>query len=90
MKTVLTIILAACLWPATALGQSAPVVIEYYHVDALGSVRAVTNAAGAEVRRHEYAPFGEELTTVMGAGSVRFVGKERDTETALDYSMARF
>ena len=90
MNRVLAIILAACLWPAAALAQSAPVVVEYYHVDALGSVRAVTNAAGAEVRRHEYAPFGEELTTVIGAGSIRFVGKERDAETGLDYSMARF
>ena len=34
--------------------------IEYYHVDALGSVRAVTDQTGAVVRRHDYFPFGEE------------------------------
>ena len=37
-------------------------VVEYYHVDALGSVRAVTDAQGQVLRRHDFRPFGEELS----------------------------
>ena len=34
-------------------------VVEYYHLDAIGNVRAVTNAAGQVVERHDYLPFGD-------------------------------
>jgi RHS repeat-associated protein len=73
-------------------------VIEYYHLDAIGSVRAVTNGAGQVVERHDYLPFGEECTTgpcaanlALGGGQPRkFTGKERDAETGLDYFGARY
>ena len=72
--------------------------VEYYHLDALGSVRAVTDQTGAVVERHDYLPFGEECTTGAcasnpGAGAGRpkkFTGKERDSETGLDYFEARY
>ena len=83
------VLLALVLGAPLSAAAQAPTV-EYYHVDALGSVRAVTNASGGVVRRHDYAPFGEELATVLGADQTRFVGRERDVETGLDYSMARF
>ena len=62
----------------------------YYHLDALGTVRAVTNAMGAVVRRHDYAPFGEEVAPIAGSDRRRFTGKERDAETGLDYFSARY
>ena len=62
----------------------------YYHLDALGSVRAVTDAAGATVRRHDYAAFGEAPAPGLGADARRFTGKERDAETGLDYFSARY
>jgi RHS repeat-associated protein len=73
-------------------------VVEYYHLDAIGNVRAVTNAAGQVVERHDYLPFGEECTTGpcasnpgLDAGQPRkFTGKERDVETGLDYFGARY
>jgi RHS repeat-associated protein len=73
-------------------------VVEYYHLDAIGNVRAVTNAAGQVVERHDYLPFGEECTTgpcaanlALGSGQPRkFTGKERDAETGLDYFGARY
>jgi RHS repeat-associated protein len=73
-------------------------VIEYYHLDAIGNVRAVTNAAGQVIERHDYLPFGEECTTgpcaanlSLGSGQPRgFTGKERDAETGLDYFGARY
>ena len=77
-----------------ASGQSpAPrVVVEFYHVDALGSVRAITNAQGQVVREADYAPFGEEVAPPRkrAPNTRRFTGKERDTETGLDYFGARY
>ncbi len=73
-------------------------VVEYYHLDAIGNVRAVTNAAGQVIERHDYLPFGEECTTgpcasspALAAGQPRkFTSKERDPETGLDYFGARY
>src|SRR5436305_1138925 len=74
-------------------------IVEYYHLDAIGNVRMVTNQAGQVVERHDYLPFGEECTTGVCAGNTpvgqgdqpkRFTGKERDNETGLDYFGARY
>jgi len=73
-------------------------VVRYYHLDALGSVRVVTDEAGQVVERHDYEPFGEECTTGpcadnLGAGAgtpMKFTGKERDAQTGLDYFGARY
>ena len=84
--------------PALSFAQGG--VVEYYHLDALGTVRAVTNESGTVLERHDYLPFGEELcpsggTYIVCGGSPagqskRFTGKERDTETGLDYFGARY
>jgi hypothetical protein len=34
--------------------------VEYYHLDAIGPVRAVSDSSGQVVERHDYLPFGEE------------------------------
>ncbi|HEX7317073.1 MAG TPA: RHS repeat-associated core domain-containing protein [Pyrinomonadaceae bacterium] len=81
----------------------------YLTQDNLGSTRVVTDALGnahaengAKGARHDYLPFGEELsagaggrTTVQGyspADGVRqkFAGSERDAETTLDFMQARY
>jgi RHS repeat-associated protein len=93
MRRVPTII-ALFLWPAALLAQD----VQYYHLDAIGNVRAVTNQSGAVVERHDYLPFGEECTTgacasnsgITGGQPKHFTGKERDTETGLDYFGARY
>ena len=64
-------------------------VVSYYHTDVLGSVRAITDAAGAIVTRHDYFPFGESTSPLTGDPR-RFTGKERDAETAFDYFDARY
>ena len=66
-----------------------PIVTHYYHLDALGSVRAVTRGNGTLVRYDDYHAFGEAGTPPMG-DPIRFTGKERDAETALDYFQARY
>ncbi len=65
-------------------------VVEYYHLDALGSVRAVTDAQGQVLRRHDFLPFGEELNGQFPPHERKlFAGQERDFETGLDYLHAR-
>ena len=71
--------------------------------DHLGSTRMVVDRSGSlgGVRRHDFAPFGEELIAGVGirsdsvgysVDSVRqkFGSKERDDETKLDYFGARY
>lgn len=72
----------------------------YFHTDALGSVRRVTNQSGAEVKQHDYLPFGQEYnpSPVVAGNTLRYTGKERDNETEvqaqalhpLDYFGARY
>jgi len=52
-------VIAGCLW-STGLYAQATDQVTYYHTDAIGSVRMVTDATGAVVQRHDYLPFGEE------------------------------
>jgi RHS repeat-associated protein len=73
----------------------------YITQDHLGSTRIVTDRIGTLVARHDYLPFGEEISSstggrssVAGYGSadglrLRFTGRERDSETGLDYYLAR-
>jgi len=75
----------------------------YLTTDHLGSTRVVTNSLGNVVARHDYLPFGEEITAPsiggrtpqMGYGATddtrqKFTSKERDTESGLDYFEARY
>jgi RHS repeat-associated protein len=66
-------------------------VVSYYHLDALGSVRAITDATGAVVERHDFRPFGEDTQTLPaeGADPLRFIGEPRD-QTKLDLFGARY
>ena len=69
--------------------------------DHLGTPRMVAHRTGslAGVKRHDYLPFGEELSAgtsgrAQGYGGVdnvrqKFTGYERDEETWLDYAQAR-
>ena len=63
-------------------------VLTYYHTDALGSVRAITDASGNALVRHDYAAFGESISSLQGDPR-RYLGQERDAESALDHFGAR-
>ncbi|MEO8682348.1 MAG: RHS repeat-associated core domain-containing protein, partial [Vicinamibacterales bacterium] len=55
-------------------------------------VRMITDATGAVVARYDYLPFGE-LWPIMPPPTPdvrQFAGKERDSETGLDYFGARY
>ena len=67
----------------------------YYLKDHLGSTRSVVNESGAVVESHDYYPFGLQMPgrsfpAANTATKEKFTGKERDTETGLDYFGARY
>jgi RHS repeat-associated protein len=84
-------------------GSSTPPV-QWLISDHLGTPRMVLDQTGslANMKRHDYLPFGEELVAptsgrsaaqgYAGGDGVRqqFTEKERDTETGLDYFGARY
>jgi RHS repeat-associated protein len=86
----------------TASGS--PANLNWLVTDQLGTPRMVFDKTGAlaTVKRHDYLPFGEELsagqgvrTTTLGYGAVdgirqKFTSQERDNETGLDYMHARY
>jgi RHS repeat-associated protein len=61
----------------------------YYHTDAIGSVRAITDQSGTTVIRHDYFPFGEDTQPLTG-DPMRFGGLELDAESGLNYAGARY
>ncbi len=81
--SLLTIVLV----PALARAQD---VVVYYHTDAIGSVRVVTDDTGAVIARYDYLPFGERWDPQPSPDVRQFAGKERDAETGLDYFGARY
>jgi len=77
--------------------------IHYLVADQLGTPRMILDQCGslANVSRHDYLPFGEELYAGVGGRLTtqgytgdstrhKFTGKERDIETGLDFFEARY
>lgn len=73
--------------------------VSYLTVDNLGTPRVNTGAGGAVVARHDYQPFGEEISTSHRNPEIgydpdgvrkKFTGYERDEETDLDFAQARY
>jgi RHS repeat-associated protein len=83
---LMSLVLVLVTSPGFAQGTETVV---YFHADAIGSTRLVTDASGAVVERYDYLPFGEPWAS-SGLDTRRFGGKERDTETGLDYFGARY
>jgi RHS repeat-associated protein len=75
----------------TNITQQGTSEIRYLVTDTLGSPRIITNQSGQIKERHDYMPFGEEITT-NSEDKVRqkFSQKERDAEINLDYFLARY
>lgn len=66
-------------------------VVTFYHTDPVGTPLAITDGDGQKVWEADYKPFGEEYS-IDGTqeNNRRFVGKEQDAETGLDYFGARY
>jgi RHS repeat-associated protein len=66
--------------------------VHYYLSDHLGSTTMVVSAAGAIENESDYYPWGGELkiSATDTGNHYKFTGKERDSETGLDYMLARY
>ena len=66
--------------------------VKYYFSDHLGSATVVTSAIGTIQKSSMYYPYGGEIaiTGPSFANNYKFTGKERDTESILDYLGARY
>jgi len=62
----------------------------YYHSDQIGSSRLLTNGQGYPVWQGTFLPFGEEYNSQITTNHYKFSGKERDSESNLDYFGARY
>ncbi len=76
-------------WAVARFAPAPTIAVTYYHLDALGSVRALSDQSGAIVQRHDYGAFGED-TAPLGGDPRRFTGKELDPESAWMYFGARY
>jgi RHS repeat-associated protein len=77
--------------------DAAPKNLVQFHLDHLGTPRAVTNTNGARIAYHVHYPFGEEATSgTQDTERMKFTGHERDLGNLssaaddLDYMHARF
>src|SRR5262245_56590964 len=83
-RTMRTATILALMIALAGAGPVRAQVTEYYHLDGIGNVRAVTDQSRTVIERHDYLPFGEECTTGFcqnppqaGSGQPkRFTGKE--------------
>jgi len=92
MKSIRTALsaLTLVLLASSGFAQGSEEVV-YFHADAVGSVRLVTDANGQVVERYDYLPFGEPYPpSAPVVETRRFGGKERDAETGLDYFGGRY
>ena len=65
--------------------------IAYYFSDHLNTASVITDASGNIKSESDYYPWGGELQFVNGdSNHYKFTGKERDSETGLDYFGARY
>ena len=65
--------------------------VYYYATDHLGTVTAITDAAGQAVWKDDATPFGENTGTIgTRQDALRFTGKSYDAETGLWYFNARW
>jgi RHS repeat-associated protein len=67
--------------------------VSYLTSDHLGSPRINTDANGKVIARHDFRPYGEEISRVSYSSDAirqKFTTYQRDGETELDYAQARF
>src|SRR5258708_1707088 len=59
------------------------------HGDQIGSSRLMTSDGGWPVWQGTFLPYGEEYNQQITTNHYKFTGKERDSESGLDYFGAR-
>jgi len=91
-------------WLLAGFDSSGGAHVQWFVTDHLGTTRMIIDQPGsvANIKRHDYLPFGEELwadtsgcTSLMGYVATdgviqKFTSKERDVETSLGLFLARY
>lgn len=75
---------------ASSVADAQTETVRYYHTDAIGSVRMITDEVGQVIQRYDYWPFGVPTEMSSVPESRRFAGKERDADTQFDYFGGRY
>ena len=88
MRRIIIVLVTMLVLPTAASAHGTEQVF-YYDTDAIGSVRAVTDASGT-VSYYDFTPFGEPWSVPSAPGTRQFAGKERDANSGLDYFGARY
>jgi len=65
-------------------------VMRYYSSDHLGTPRLVTDANGGVQEKHNYLPYGQEVSPGSSYQPLKFASMERDASSNNDYDHARF
>ena len=63
---------------------------KYVLGDHLGTSAVVIDSTGSWANREEYSPYGETVLGSYAHKRYRYAGRERDEESGLDYSRARY
>lgn len=83
-----SLLLTVMLWVGSVVAAEQ---VFFYHTDPAGTPLAMTDSTGKVVWKADYKPFGEEQSvTATTNNDRRFVGKEKDVETGLEYFGARY
>ena len=80
----------AAIRVGTPLPGDATPATKYVLADHLGTAAIVSDETGSWVNREEFSPYGETLLGSYARKRYRFAGRERDEESSLDYSRARY
>jgi RHS repeat-associated protein len=78
---------------AARVDIGSPETVHYYISDHLGSTTVMANADGSQKQgESDYYPYGPEIVIIADStgNHYKFTGKERDTESGLDYFFARY
>ena len=85
------ILLASYVHGLDLVSQNREGVKSFYHVDGLGSTRALSDVNGLVTDSYIYDAFGRLIGSVGSTGNVYlFAGEARDGVTGLDYLRARW
>ncbi|MHB8861524.1 MAG: putative Ig domain-containing protein [Pirellulaceae bacterium] len=85
------LIMASYVYGHVLISQASDGASSFYHVDGLGSTRALTDVTGAVLNRYVYDAFGRMLNeTGSTPNSYLFAGQQRDSAWGLDYLRARY
>ena len=76
------------------LNGTTPATATYLHRDGLGSVRAITDAAGVKIESALYKPFGEQSEWLLPGNAAPetkgWIGERYDADAGLQYLNARY